>query len=172
MEVSHIFSLPLTVPRRGQNDISFKIRTCSAHVWTTPLLREEINESIQAWRLSIPQTVCSRTAAAHRHLGRFRDRLSRWEERRKLKLLTRETLETSPQPLNIRCQIQETNIRHAHIYKLVIIHLIMKLRYVFYYLLCRIILWLTTYEGCVRRLYVIRGDLFKASVMQIWISEP
>lgn len=36
---------------------------------------------------------------------------------------------------------------------------------------CNIILWLTTYEGCVRRLYVIREDLFKASVEQIWISE-
>ena len=44
-------------------------------------------------------------------------------------------METSPAPVNVRCHIQGTNIRGAHIYEALIIYLIIELRYVFHYLL-------------------------------------
>lgn len=48
---------------------------------------------------------------------------------------TEAEVETSPAPVNVRCHIQGTNIRGAHIYEALIIYLIIELRYVFHYLL-------------------------------------
>lgn len=74
-------------------------------------------------------------------------------------------------PVNVSCLIQETNMRQAHIYEPVITFNY-EAKICILLSPCNIIILLTTCEGCVRRLYVIRGDLFKASVVQIWISEP
>lgn len=127
------FSKLLTVLRGGQNDISFKIGSWGDRVWTS-LLWGEINESNRAWRrLSIPSTVCSRTRAAQRHLGCFHG--EKKVRRRQLKRLTEEKLQTYLLPLNTRCHILGTNIEHTYIYELLIIYLIMRVRYVFHYLL-------------------------------------
>lgn len=143
-----------------------------ALVFEPPPLCGEINESNQAWkRLSIPQTVCSRTTTAHRHLQ------DRFMVRRKMEGGDR----IIPQRKNwniaatFKCQASHCGNKYwrcTHLWASYNIFNYDAMTICISLSPYNIILWLTTYEGCVRRLYVIREDLFKASVEAIWISEP